>query len=222
MPVFPLILHDGHLFVELGENLWLFDTGAPTSFGDGGSVTLAGERFELDGDYMGLSAATLSGYVGVQCHGLLGADVLGCFDHLVDCPGGRLSVSREELAHSGHLVPLEEFMGIPIVSTEISGRESRMFFDTGAQVSYWQDNSLPGYPAAGRIPDFYPGVGAFETDTYQVPVSLENIDFTVRCGRLPALLGATLMMAGTNGILGNEILADRAVGYFPRRNALSI
>jgi hypothetical protein len=30
----------------------------------------------------------------------------------------------------------------------------------------------------------------------------------------------TLMMAGTEGIIGNEILQDRVAGYFPRRQEL--
>ena len=60
-------------------------------------------------------------------------------------------------------------------------------------------------------------MGAFETDSHQVPVRVGEMDFTLRCGRLPALLGATLMMAGTHGIL-----AGRVVGYFPRRSILSI
>ena len=35
-----LTLHfnDGHLFVDLEGELWLFDTGAPSSFGDRKSV----------------------------------------------------------------------------------------------------------------------------------------------------------------------------------------
>lgn len=217
MSALPLILKNGHLFVELDGNLWLFDTGAPTSFGDDGTVTIAGEEIELGHDYMGLSANTLSGYVEIQCRGLLGADVLGRFDHLLDCAEGRLLISKEQLTHEGQALPVEEFMGVPIVGVEIAGRAYRMFFDTGAQVSYWQDDALTGYPEAGVVSDFYPGVGAFETDSHQVPVRVGEMDFTLRCGRLPALLGATLMMAGTHGIL-----AGRVVGYFPRRSILSI
>jgi hypothetical protein len=111
-------------------------------------------------------------------------------------------------------------MGIPIVTIRVAESDYRMFFDTGAKISYFQDDSLSNFPPAGRVTDFYPGVGQFQTDTYQVEIALSGIVFSVRCGTLPGLLGVTLMMASTQGIIGNQILANRAVGFFPRRCAL--
>jgi len=220
MNTLPLQLRDGHLFVELNGELWLFDTGAPTSFGTSSSLSLAGEQFKLGSSYLGLTAASLSGFVRVQCVGLLGTDVLGRFDHILDVPGGTLSLSTDELSHAGQTVRLGDFMGIPILTAQIAGTDYRMFFDTGAQISYLQDNSLADFPAAGNVTDFYPGVGQFETDTHQVTVTLAGVAFTLRCGTLPALLGATLMLADTEGIVGNQILCNRVVGYFPRRQEL--
>ena len=80
----PLIFKEGHLFVELKEQLWLFDTGSPKSFSKLKNLTIADVQFTLCKDYLGLSAATLSEFVGVQCVGLLGADILGHFDHILD------------------------------------------------------------------------------------------------------------------------------------------
>jgi hypothetical protein len=220
MNTLPLKLRDEHLFVELEGELWLLDTGAPTSFGRFPTLSIAGKQFGLGTDYLGLNAATLSQFVGVPCMGLLGADVLSQFDHIFDTAGGQLSVSTAELSHSGQSVRLEEFMGIPIVTVRIGGKDYRMFFDTGAQISYFQDDSLMEFPFAGNVTDFYPGVGQFETGTYEVPVSLGGVTFTLRCGMLPGLLGMTLMMANTKGIVGNTILANRTVGYFPRRDLL--
>lgn len=222
MNTLPLQLRQGHLFVELGGELWLLDTGAPSSFGTLRSITIAGEQFSLGTTYLGLSAATLSQFVGVPCVGLLGADVLGCFDHIFDTASGRLSVSASELSHSGQSVRLDEFMGIPIVSARVGGSDYRMFFDTGAQISYFQDASLAGFAPAGSVTDFYPGVGRFQTDTHEVPVSLGDTSFLLRCGSLPGLLGATLMMADTQGIIGNQVLIDRVVGFFPRRRRLCL
>lgn len=142
MTTLPLIFKDGHLFVELNGALWLYDSGAPTSFGAGASIGLAGEQFRVAKSYFGLTEATLSGFVGVQCAGLLGADVLGHFDHLLDAAGGTLTISATELQHGGRAVRLSEFMGIPILTARIAGDEYRMFFDTGAQISYFQEASL--------------------------------------------------------------------------------
>jgi hypothetical protein len=216
----PLQLRDGHVFVEIAGELWLLDTGAPAGFGASPTVTIAGERFELNADYLGLTAATLSEFVGVPCAGLLGADVLGRFDHIFDSAAGKLTVSTAELSHSGQQVRLDDLLGIPIVTAHIGGRPYRMFFDTGAQISYLQGDALKSFPAAGRVADFYPGFGQFETDTHDVEISLEGVPFTLRCGTLPDLLGMSLLVSGTDGIVGNAILSDRTVGYFPRRGVM--
>jgi hypothetical protein len=220
MNTFPLSLQGDHIFLELGGELWLVDTGAPTSFGTSGTISIAGEALRFGTSYIGLTAATLTRFLGVPCVGLLGADVLGRFDHIMDVTSGTLTISTAELTHSGLTVPLSDFMGIPVLTTHIRGADYRMFFDTGAQISYFQDGSLTDFPAAGGVTDFYPGIGQFQTDTHQVQVSVGGVAFTLRCGMLPDLLGATLMMADTKGILGNQILRNRIVAYFPRRHAL--
>jgi hypothetical protein len=112
-------------------------------------------------------------------------------------------------------------MGIPIVTVWIRGTSCRMFFDTGAQISYLQNDEIrASFPAIERVTDFYLGMGQFETDTHRVDIALGSLDLTIRCGRLPGILGAMLMMAGTEGVIGNEILMKRKSGYFPRRNLL--
>lgn len=222
MNTLPLQLRDGHLFVELGKALWLLDTGAPISFGTPRNVTIAGEQFSVGTSYLGLNAETLSQFVSVQCVGLLGADIFGRFDHIFDTAGGRMTVSTTELPLGGHSVRLDGFMGIPIVTARVGRSDYRMFFDTGAQISYFQDESLTEFPSAGSITDFYPGVGEFQSDTHVVPLSLDGVTFMLRCGTLPGLLGATLMMAGSSGIIGNQLMENRIIGYFPRRNVLCL
>ena len=220
MTTLRLQFRDGHVFVVLDDELWLLDTGASTSFGTPDELSIAGEQFRLGTSYLGLTAAALSQFVGVPCVGLLGADVLGRFDHVLDTAGGTLTISTSNLAHNGQSVHFTEFMGFPIVVAQIGGTDHRMFFDTGAQISYLQDDLLANWPSAGSVTDFYPSVGQFETDTHEVQVSLGGVAFTLQCGTLPDLLGATLMMADTVGIIGNAILSNRSVGYFPRRGML--
>ena len=70
--------------------------------------------------------------------------------------------------------------------------------------------------------DFYPGFGDFQTETYRVEATIGANRFELCCGSLPDILGATLAMAGVDGIIGNEILGDHVVGYFPRRQMLVI
>lgn len=218
----PLQSLDGHLFVELDDRRFLIDTGAPSSFGAGKSVTLAGITFPLPTAQMGLDAETISSLVGQRVSGLLGADIINAFDVLLDVRSGQITFATDPIPLEGEAVATDEFMGIPIVEAEIRGVSRRMFFDTGAQLSYLQHETVAAFPSRGVVTDFYPGFGSFETETYAVDLAVCAIPFTLRCGVLPGLLGMTLTMAGTEGIIGNEIVLDRVVGYFPRRHQLVI
>jgi len=219
----PLNFRDGHLFLETDGQLWLFDTGAPTSFGSQSALSLAGETFQLTDGYMGLTASTLSDLVSVECAGLLGVDILGQFDFVLDLshgPIGTIEISSGILELAGKSVHIDEVIGIPIVTVRIGGADYRMFFDTGAQISYFQHDSIVDYPSAGAINDFYPGVGKFQTETHNVNVALGETEFTLRCGTLPDLLAATLMVADTTGIIGNQVIMGLRFGYFPRRGVV--
>lgn len=222
MTTIPLEFRNGHLFIDLSGRRWLLDTGAPESFGEGGGIEVAGKNLDLTTNHLGFDAKALSSCVGVACAGLIGADILGHFDHIIDVSGGKLTMSRGHLSHDGILVPLSQFMGIPILTVKLDAIEFRMFFDTGAQISYLQDDATSRYPHAGYVSDFFPGYGQFQTETREIPFQISNQSFLIRCGRLPTLLGMTLSMAKVQGILGNAILTDRVVGYFPRRNMLTI
>ena len=219
MQDFKLILKEGHLFVNIDGYEWLLDTGAPTSFGTS-QIAIERQDFSVPTNYMGLKAAQLSKFVNHHTVGIIGADVLNEFDILIDIKNERVSFSTEQIALDGEALKITDFMGIPIIQANISGADRRMFFDTGAQISYSQDESLDTFPSAGVVTDFYPGIGQFQTETYWVNATLGKMQYKLRCGSLPGLLGMTLMMAGTEGIIGNEILQDRVAGYFPRRQEL--
>jgi hypothetical protein len=218
----PLHHRRGHLFLELHGDLWLLDTGAPTSFGSVPELEIAGARFALGASHMGLTVEDLTGLVAVECKGLLGADVLGNLDVLFDVPNGVITVSSDHLAHDGGAVPMDAFMGIPIVGVDIQGDNRRVFLDTGAQLSYLAERDFLRFPPTGRMPDFYPGLGRFETETCDAAVTIGGIAFTLRCGLLPGILEATLLVAGTAGIIGNQVIAGRTIGYFPRRRELVV
>ncbi len=221
---YPLRTINNHSFLELDGALWLLDTGAPQSFGRKPHLTLAGESFHIAEDYMGFTADTLSNFVSVSCHGLIGADVLNSFDMILDQLGETIQISTDELELHGTCLPLplEFFLGIPIVTIQIGSRNYRMFFDTGAQISYFQHESLTSYPQMDSLEDFYSGFGQFTTPIHSVPIVLGNSNHTLRFGQLPQLLAATLSLANTHGIVGNELVMGRKIGYFPRRGMLII
>lgn len=220
MQEYEMYCKQGHIIVKFDGRDWLLDTGGPTSFGSTPALVVAGRKFDIPGHYMGLTAAKLSEYVGHTISGLVGADVLKNFDILIDSVTERVSFTDMQMELSGEILKLKFFMGIPVIEASIEGAARRMFFDTGAQISYFQSDTLTTFPAAGRVTDFYPGIGQFQTETYLVDVSLGNVRYALRCGILPGLLGNLLRMANTEGVIGNEILKNRRIGFFPRRGLL--
>ncbi|MBL9140876.1 MAG: hypothetical protein JNK53_03325, partial [Phycisphaerae bacterium] len=212
---------NGHVFAEHASGLWLIDSGAPTSFGKDKHLVLLGEHFAFDNSYHGLGIEGLVKHVGVECVGLIGSDVLFNFDVLFDCPHEKIEFSKEELDLDGMPVPLWEFMGLPLLMAEIAGTDYRkFFFDTGAQVSYFQDEVITTFPKAGVVTDFFPDSDDFETETYNVDMSLGGVQVTLRCGMLPETLAVALTMANAQGIIGNQLLLHRRVGFFPRQGGL--
>jgi hypothetical protein len=219
MPKAPLRWESGHLYATLDGRDWLLDTGAPSSFGLTGPRL--GERVhEIADSYLGLTAERLSELVGHQTSGLLGADVLGDLDVLIDVPQGEVVFSESQLALDGEVIPTDTFLGVPVVDAHVGGRPCHMFFDTGAQLSYLDSGLIGDAPALGPAADFYPGLGEFEVDTHRVELQLGALAQSIRCGVLPETLAMMLRMGDAEGIVGNELLDGRRLGLFLRRGQL--
>lgn len=56
----------------------------------------------------------------------------------------------------------------------------------------------------GTDEDFYPGVGKFETECFEVLTSFGDKTFIVKYGNLHEVLQMTLMLAGKDGIIGYD------------------
>lgn len=219
--VHTFLLLDGHPYLELDGELWLFDTGSPTSFGRAQRVRVAGAESEVPRGMLGVDADVLGGFVGRPVAGLLGTDVLGASDWILDLRAGT-ATAGDGLDLRGASSSLDEFMGLPIVAAEIGAGTARMIFDTGAQLSYWQDDALARHPAAGEHDDFFPGMGSFRVQAHLVPLRVAGVQLETRCARLPGMLALALDLAGVDGLLGCDLLRGRAVGWFPRRSTLRL
>ena len=216
----PLRFKKNHLFVEIGGALWVYDTGADSSFGDR-RVSLFGPAEEIQSLYAGqFSAADISGFLGETVAGIIGADIINRYDHIIDLENNVLTVSDGNLSSSGTVQQLDFFMGVPMLSAKVGNKSCKLFFDTGAQISYFQGEAPLNAPDAGILKDFFPMIGGFETPTKMIPIDLSGIRHTIRFGKLPGMMGMALQMAGVSSILGNEVMRNRITGYFPRRNEL--
>ena len=224
MPVFEygLSFEKGHLFAEIESKKFVLDTGSPMSMAASSGLNFREKDLQLPGNIMGLTADQLTGFIGTEVHGLLGTDVLNEGDLLFDFERGKLVVPGAPLPMEGEAISFKPVMGVPLVEAVVDGQAYGFFFDTGARISYFQEEDvLAKGPKIGTDEDFYPGFGRFETDTYRLEVKLVSRAFSLVTGTLPAMLGLSLSMADADGIIGNEILQGlKSLAYMPGRSRI--
>jgi hypothetical protein len=215
-----LLWEQEHLLLVVGSRRFVLDTGSPMSFGEGGAVTCDGNSVPLPTSLAGLSAATLSGFLGGPVDGLLGNDFIACFDWRFDLPNGTATASREPLLVAGTRVPLRFVQTVPVMQGQVAGQTVSLLFDSGAKLSYLERSLTTGFPDAGTVNDFMPMFGAFTAATVHAPMLVSGRAFTLRFGAAPQLVQLALTMTGSSGIVGAELLQSCAVGYAPRRSEL--
>jgi ankyrin repeat protein len=213
---------NNHIIATIDDCEFLVDTGSPTSFCTSGRISLMGQHSKVAKDFMGLTGETLSKSINYPVSGLIGTDILAKYHIVFDLPNAQLLVSEEAIELTGNSIELQSFMGIPILAVTVQAEHLLFFFDTGAPVSYWQSEELSQYLQLCLYKDFYPMIGDFETELYLAKFTIGTEAYELKTGVLPELLAITLAMADTVGIIGNEILLQHKVGYFPLTSKLVI
>jgi len=213
---------NGHVIALDGGSRLLIDTGAPSSVGGVSPLVFAGKAHQTMGDYMGVASSSLGGDVGSAVDAIIGMDILGLYDLTINPASGTITLDDDETALAGEPIPLEELLGIPIVTCSVRGQTFRMFFDTGAKLSYLDPEITAPFPKTGTEEDFHPGFGRFTCDVRDLPIVLGGRLLTLRVGSLPPLLRAILPMAGTSGILGTAILKHTGICLAMRRNLMAL
>jgi hypothetical protein len=221
-----LQLRNNHLFLDLGGDFWVYDTGCPTSFGSSLNDLIDSGKFvhEISVSGKSVNANIISAFTGVTVAGMLGTDVLNKYDHVID-----LSTSMTELLVAESLPPPSGAMGLdlellagvlPSLNATIGEKTRRYIFDTGAQLSYHVGprprDAKPGMPTN----DFWIPIGEYQTETYHTAVKLDGFEVNLRFGIPPKALSDALNDMNVQGILGNELLIGRRCGYFPRSRKL--
>lgn len=216
-----LIEHEGHLLVDADGRRYLVDTGAPWSLA-AVPLTLGGREFAVQAqDLMGNTVVSLGELVGTPIDGLIGTDVLGAFDVEISLRDGRFTFSEELMPMDGGM-HAEAVQGVPLIECEVGGEPLRMFFDTGAPLSYVSEEHVQGTPLLGEVEDFHPLMGRFTVPTHAVEVHAWGRPMRIRAGRMPMLLEAALGLADAQGILGTEVLRHGVLRWSSRQQRTAL
>ena len=98
----------------------------------------------------------------------------------------------------------------------------RIFFDTGAPLSYLREECVQGCAALGEVEDFHPLLGRFRVPTFSVPVSAwgQSHDVPRRSDADGARDGTHL--GGADGILGHRSAAARCARLSQRQKLAAL
>jgi Ca-activated chloride channel homolog len=209
---------NGHLFTTIDRMQVLLDTGIPISMGPEQGWYFMHELHPMSQGYLGLTLENIRQFVDAPIHVLMGTDVLKKKCLLFELKRERISFSSRPLIRSQHNFQLSLLMGVPGLNIDVSGEACEMFLDTGSKLSYVSSAFTKDLKSKGTEKDFYPGLGEFETEVYEVELSLGDLAFTLRCGVLPSLLETTLLVSGKKGIIGVEFFKKFTVQLdFPNK-----
>ena len=220
MKQFQIQLFKGHPIINDGANRILIDTGAPSTIHASDSLNFCSESFDCSTNYMGLTVSKISDMLGTEITTLLGADILSNFKILFDYQNQIIEFNKQEIDINGTQTDISNFMGIPIIIMTVDNQELKFFLDTGAKLSYLSDSLTSNYESVGTDEDFYPGVGKFQTECFEIPTVFGDNEFVVKYGNLPTLLQMTLMLGGTDGIIGFDFFNNFKVVLDLKNNRL--
>ena len=220
MKQFQIELFKGHPIINDGENRILIDTGAPSTIHVSNSINFCSESFGCLTNYMGLTVSKISDMLGTEITTLLGVDILSDYKILLDYQNKVIEFSKQEIDIEGTQAEIANFMGIPIIKMIVDNQELKFYMDTGAKLSYLSDSLTSKYESVGKVEDFYPGVGKFQSECFEIPTVFGGNKFIVKYGNLPSILQMTLRLGGTDGIIGFDFFNNFKVVLDLKNNKL--
>jgi hypothetical protein len=220
MKQFQIQLYKGHPIINDGENRILIDTGAPSTIHSSDSLNFCSDSFGCSTNYMGLTVSKISDMLGTEITTLLGADILSDYKILLDYKNQVIKFSKQDIDIDGAQADISDFMGVPIIKMTVGNQELKFYLDTGAKLSYLSDSLTSNYESIGTDEDFYPGVGKFQTEIFEIPTVFGDNEFIVKYGNLPTLLQMTLMLGGADGIIGFDFFNNFKVVLDLKNNRL--
>ena len=141
----------GHFFMVVDNQEWLIDTGCPISFGNAQKIVICERSFQIANNYGYITIAAFAQHINNHFVGLIGTDILNAFDVTFNIREHKVVFDTDDTTLQGAHVNIVDFLdnNKPILEVTVNYQPIRMFFDTGAQLSYYQGNDFNNFPDAG-------------------------------------------------------------------------
>jgi len=214
--------------MEEGDRKFLIDTGAPVSVSHYDKLDVLDAEYPTHINIAGYSCETVSKGVGMGVDGLLGCDILKQYDLVLDYKNGEIcffdpgTMSIDEAAiKMGLDIVGNGLMKFPATTVQLGERPIKVCFDTGANHSYINRNSVKGLKKHRDINDFNPSIGSYTTPLYIIPATLAGQKVEVEWAALHPSYDAIYSL-GLEGIIGYDLLIRNKVYLSLSKNILSV
>jgi len=173
-------------------------------------------RFAKRSPFTDRVLSEISDFINIPVDGLIGTDYLMDMDISIDplsetvifCP----SKARSRECCKGVQMNIETHDNIPVINLIYERIEYKAFLDTGSCISYVDKSLIQDLaPVKKNVQDYLPAYGRFETDIYELKISIGNTEINMRFDVLPPRLADALKQTGINFIIGTDILKDFAM-----------
>lgn len=198
---------DGHIIADVNGFNYIVDTGSPVSFGHETTFVIEGKSFSINDDSFGpVTVDSINKLSGLQVDGLIGMDIMTHFN--IRFTRTDITFSEKPILHTHTAIKLPiaaAVMGIPIITLNIGGNDEKIYFDTGAKISYLSDDLLVGR-SLGEMDDFYFTIGKYKTKVYEIGIKINGQVEKLTFGSLPPSLRVLLGAGQTKGVIGSQLL----------------
>jgi hypothetical protein len=114
----------------------------------------------------------LSEFIDYRIDVLLGGDFLGQMPFTINFSGNNIRFHNRPVRFRGTALKADLIAGVPLAEVSIAGRQVTLVLDTGAKITYLDPSIIRDYPPAGKISDFFPFTGPFQTTRHEVLISV--------------------------------------------------
>jgi len=211
---FPLQIINEHLFIELRDGLYLIDTGAAGSFSQSLAVCFSDEHsYSVPNEFLGVNCALLDKYIHCESAGLIGANLLSKFALGINLSQGCLVLEDAFQADDFKQKPqffelnFQLRQSLLLMEFEVENKMLRLFVDTGAPSSYLQPD-FEGGVAKGKVSDFHPFIGAFESENRSCELLIGSNQHQWDFALMPEALNRAVASAEGQGLMGLDLFRN--------------
>lgn len=211
MKKFQLDIVDRHAIITEGQNVILIDTGSPFTINQTSEFYFLEKAHRVKTLFSGASATNINILENYVITTLLGTDILSKYNIEFNYRENEVTFfdPEETFTPEGDRLTITSTSAIPVITAIVDGKQTNLFIDCGAKFSYIRKEFTLNKKSVQSEEDFYPGLGKFNINLYELPVLIDGNPIDTLFGVLPDRLSSLLSV--NHGLIGSDLFLKHKV-----------